>query len=232
MLPLRILLPILTASAVLSAVAPAAEARTLSAGDRGADVRALNERLSGLGYLPAGAASSAYGRATSYAVMAFQKWHGLARDGIAGPQTKARLRSATRPAARTSGAGRRIEVLYERQVALLIRGGRVRRTISVSTGADGYRTPPGSFKVFRKERRSWSVPYKVWLPWASYFTGGVAFHAWRDVPAHPASHGCVRVPEPFAREVYRFASMNTRVHVIYPDTEIGGDENPIGPYGP
>lgn len=75
-------------------------------------------------------------------------------------------------------------------------------------------TPRGTFRVTRKERSSWSVPCKVWLPYASYFTGGIALHESDSVPAHAASHGCVRIPEPFAAEVYAFTSLDTRVRVI------------------
>ena len=35
-----------------------------------------------------------------------------------------------------------------------------------------------------------------------------------EVPAYAASHGCVRVPKPFAAEVYAFASRDTRVRVV------------------
>jgi hypothetical protein len=34
-----------------------------------------------------------------------------------------------------------------------------------------------------------------------------------DVPPYPASHGCVRVPPPFAQELYEFASQGTVVVV-------------------
>ena len=88
--------------------------------------------------------------------------------------------------------GRRIEVQLRRQLALLIEDNRVLRAVHISSGAGG-RTPTGSFRVYRKERYSWSVPFKVWLPWASYFTGGIAFHEYPSVPTYAASHGCVRV---------------------------------------
>jgi peptidoglycan hydrolase-like protein with peptidoglycan-binding domain len=207
-------LAVLIAMFTLPSAASAAD-ELLRRGDRGPAVQALNERLSELGYLPA-AAGSTFGEATFHGVVAFQKWEGLARDGIVGPATSAALDDATRPQPLTrAGAGRRIEVLFGRQVALLIRDDQVRRTIAVSTGAPGYRTPTGSFRVFRKELRSWSYPYQVWLPYASYFHGGVAFHGYDPVPVYPASHGCVRVPMPFMRELYRFARMGTRVRVIY-----------------
>jgi lipoprotein-anchoring transpeptidase ErfK/SrfK len=96
---------------------------------------------------------------------------------------------------------------------LLVDDGAVRRVVHASTGAPGYETPTGSYSVFRKEANSWSVPYRVWLPYASYFNGGIAFHASDDVPASPASHGCVRLPTPEAPLVYEFASVGTSVLV-------------------
>jgi hypothetical protein len=212
--PASVLAVLIAMIAVPSAASAADD--LLRRGDRGPAVQALNQRLSELGYLPAAAAGSTFGDATFHGVVAFQKWEGLGRDGVVGPATSAALEDATRPRPQTrGGAGRRIEVLFGRQVALLIRDGQVRRTIAVSTGAPGYRTPAGSFRVFRKEIRSWSYPYQVWLPYASYFRGGVAFHGYDPVPVYPASHGCVRVPMPFMRELYRFARMGTRVDVIY-----------------
>jgi hypothetical protein len=209
-----LLLVCATALLALPALAPAAEARTLRAGATGADVRELNAKLAALGYLPAGAAGSSFTQATHHAVVAAQKWHGLARDGVVGPGTAGALAKGVRPTPLTTGSGRRIEVSLGRQLALLIDGGRVQRTIAVSTGAPGYATPAGSFKVFRKEVQSWSHPYKVWLPYASYFNNGIAFHGYASVPAQPASHGCVRVPTPFMQELYGFAAMGTRVRVL------------------
>ena len=66
----------------------------------------------------------------------------------------------------------------------------------------------------RKEQRSWSVPYKVWLPWASYFVGGVAFHEYPDVPPTAASHGCVRVPRWDAQWLYQQTPIGTPVTVL------------------
>ena len=100
-----------------------------------------------------------------------------------------------------------------RQVALLIDDNRVVRTVHISSGAGG-KTPTGSFRVYRKERYSWSVPFKVWLPWASYFTGGVAFHEFGSVPTYAASHGCIRVNHYDAAMLFGFAETGTRVDVF------------------
>ena len=148
------------------------------------------------------------------AVVAFQKWSGLGRDGVVGPATRTALTSATRPTPIRAATGRRIEVLLDRQVTLVIDGGRVTRILDVTTGKPGFETPVSSWRVFRKEARSWSVPYRVWLPWASYFVGGVAFHEYPTVPPVPASHGCVRVPRWDAHWLYTQTPMGTPVTVI------------------
>ena len=181
-------------------------------GKPSAALRRAQLRLIELGYLPAGAASGLLDERTRHATLAFQSWEGLARDGIPGPVTRGRLAEARRPAA-AAGAGRRIEVSLRRQVALLVEGWRVVRIVHVSTGASASPTPRGSYRIFRKELRSWSIPFRQWLPYASYFTGGIAFHEYPHVPAYPASHGCVRVPAHDAPLVYRFARMGTRVIV-------------------
>ncbi|MFN2468722.1 MAG: L,D-transpeptidase family protein [Gaiellaceae bacterium] len=174
---------------------------------------AIQDRLAELRYLPRAAVTGRWDYRTEQAVLALQSWSGIDRDGEVGPQTLGVLGEAEVPEPRRS-QGKRIEVYRSRGVALLVVGGAVRRAIHVSTGAPGFETPLGSFQVFRKERFSWSVPYRLWLPHASYFTGGVAFHAHSEVPTHPASHGCVRVPYPEAPVVYAFASIGTRVLVF------------------
>ena len=176
--------------------------------------RAVQQRLAAAGYLPTGAVDGRAGYRTQQAVMAFQAWNGLGRDGVVGPATNARLTGANRPTPLKSGPAKRIEVYRAKGVALLISGGKVSRAIHVSTGAGTNATPTGLFTVFRKELRSWSVPFRVWLPYASYFNAGIAFHEWADVPPQPASHGCVRVPAPEAPGVYGFATANTAVIVI------------------
>ncbi len=183
-------------------------------GDQSSGTRELQERLAELQYLPRSAVDGEYGYRTQQAVMAFQSWEGLARDGVVGPQTRAALAKAKAPKPGSSGPARRVEVHRAKGVALLIANGQVKRAIHVSTGAPATPTPAGTFQVFRKELKSWSVPFQVWLPYASYFTGGIAFHEYPDVPPFPASHGCVRVPAPEAQIVYRFAKLGTTV-VVY-----------------
>jgi hypothetical protein len=193
-------------------LAPRAE--RLPAGPAPVEVKSVQTRLAALRYLPSGAASGTWDYRTRQAVLAFQSWYGLARDGIVGSETLAALETATRPEPSSTDGGRRIEVHRAKGVVLLVDGRDVVRVVHASTGAAGYETPTGTYSVFRKETNSWSVPYQVWLPYASYFNGGIAFHASDEVPASPVSHGCVRLSAPEAPFVYEFATVGTSV-VVY-----------------
>lgn len=175
--------------------------------------REVQRLLADLGYLGEGGVTGIADERTSVAVLAFEKWTGLPRDGLLSDDVVSALLRASRPEPAGSAPGRRIEVLLDRQLALLIEDDRVQRVVHISTGAGGA-TPRGSFRVYRKERMSWSVPFQVWLPWASYFTGGIAFHEYPDVPTYAASHGCVRVNRHDALDLYAFAVPGTPVLVL------------------
>lgn len=69
---------------------------TLKPGDSGTQVKLLQRALADAGYSP-GAIDGSYGPGTEDAVRRFQEAHGLAADGVAGPQTRAALVSAVRP---------------------------------------------------------------------------------------------------------------------------------------
>jgi hypothetical protein len=55
--------------------------------------------------------------------------------------------------------------------------------------------------------RWWSTPFREWVPSALPFVGGIACHELQDVPAYPASHGCVRQSFTVARWTYNFAAV-------------------------
>ncbi len=176
-------------------------------------VRETQQLLVDLGFMAPSGLTGEIDTQTSTAVLGFEKWAGLTRDGILSAATIDAISRATRPEPALRAPGRRIEVQLGRQVALLIENGRVERVVHISSGAYG-KTPQGSFHVFRKERYSWSVPFKVWLPWASYFTGGVAFHEFGSVPTYAASHGCIRVNHYDAQILFDFAQVGTGVDVF------------------
>jgi N-acetylmuramoyl-L-alanine amidase len=194
----------------LRSMAPAARrsAPSLRLGSRGVEVRALQSALARLSYLPNSAIDGVFGMQTWHAVVALQGWSDRTRDAIVGPQTRSALVRARRPASWSTSTG--VEIHISQQVLLIVRNGRVQRAIHASSGA-GAATPLGHFRIYRREAMSSSVPFHVWKPLAQYFYGGYALHEFAAVPAYPASHGSVRVPQSESRAVWRFASIGIRV---------------------
>ncbi|HUW03934.1 MAG TPA: L,D-transpeptidase family protein [Acidimicrobiales bacterium] len=158
-------------------------------GDEGSEVLAIQVRLVELGYwLPA--ADGAYGFLTSQAVMAFQKVEGLARDGIAGPQTLAALDTAGSATPRDPN-GSHVEIDLERQVMFVVRDG-ASLAFNTSTGRSGWRTPAGEFTMTREiDGMREAELGDLWRP--KYFNGGIAMHGSGSIPGQPASHGCTRL---------------------------------------
>ncbi len=105
-------------------------------------------------------------------------------------------------------------MLVDRQLLLAIQDNEVVRTIAVSTGKASTPTILGTFGVYAKIPRWWSVPFRDWLLLALPFSGGFAIHQYPEVPTYPASHGCVRVTQYDEPWVYAFASVGTPVRVL------------------
>jgi peptidoglycan hydrolase-like protein with peptidoglycan-binding domain len=178
-------------------------------------LKASQDRLVALGFLLPADADGKEGPQTQAAVLAFQKWEGLGRDGVLGPQTLSRLGTAARPEPITHGGpGKRAEVLLDRQVALAIDGNQVVRVLPVSTGKPSTPTPTGDFKVYAKIPKWWSTPFREWLLWAVPFNGGIAFHEFSEVPPYAASHGCVRQFASTAKWMYDFSAVGMPVKVM------------------
>jgi lipoprotein-anchoring transpeptidase ErfK/SrfK len=177
-------------------------------------IRETQQLLVDLGFMAPEGITGSLDAQTSTAVLGFEKYAGLSRDGVLTDEVADAIARSTRPQPALRKPGHRIEVHLGQQLAFLIDRNRVTRLVHISSGAFG-KTPSGAFHVYRKERYSWSVPFKVWLPWASYFTGGVAFHEFGSVPTYAASHGCVRVNHYDAPMLYAFATYGTPVDVFW-----------------
>ena len=100
------------------------------------------------------------------------------------------------------------------QRAYVYRGGTLIGVTTVSTGRRGHETPVGTFTILQKRREHYSnlynnapMPFMQRLTW-----GGVALHA-GQIPGHPASHGCVRLPLAFARLLFGATEMGGAVHI-------------------
>jgi len=181
----------------------------LRLGSHGSAVRTLQGTLAGLTYLPRAAVDGTFGIRTWHAVIAFQGWSGLMRDGVVGPRTRAALGRARPPRPWTTATG--YEVHIAQQVLLLVGDGRVLRAIHVSTGMPGWPTPVGHFTIIARDLMSFSVPFQTWMPLAQYFSPGYALHEYPEVPDYPASHGCIRIPAQEAPVVWQFGRIGMRV---------------------
>ena len=191
--------PAATPSPSASPSATATARASLRRGDSGPEVRALQERLSGLGYW-LGPPDGSFGALTQQAVFALQKAAGLSRDGIVGPDTRRALTAGTRPRATLSGNG--VEIDLQRQLVMVVRGGEPEIVLNTSTGSGktftskGHTsvafTPTGTFSVFRQVDGPDDSPLgALWRP--KYFHRGWAVHGSPDIPPYAASHGCARL---------------------------------------
>ena len=187
--------------------------KPIGAGSCAKVVRDLKKELAKQSYLPK-ANGGCMGEDEAWAIDAFQRNEGIKANGKANRKTLKRLEKAERPKPRKSGDNDRLLVSIRRQLLYIVEKDRVRRTLSVSSGRSGFDTPRGKYKIFRKERNSFSNEFNVNLPWASYFHNGMAFHGSDDVQPEGASHGCIRVPPQWAKEVYKKAPMGRQVIVF------------------
>jgi hypothetical protein len=122
----------------------------------------------------------------------------------------------------------------------------------VSTARWGYRTPNGTYRPERLERKWFSRKYD-WspMPYSIFFSGGYAIHGSNEVSrlGRPASHGCIRLHP--ANAAVLFALVQERRHsttivvtgdrAAPPPLEVSRPMRPVrsygsygsyGPYGP
>jgi len=113
-----------------------------------------------------------------------------------------------------------IIVSLTNQRAVVYRNGVPIAISTVSTGRRGHATPTGLFTILQKDIDHRSslyddapMPYMQRLTW-----GGVALHGGR-LPGYPASHGCIRLPQAFARLLYGVTRLGLTV-VITEDAAV------------
>ncbi len=87
----------------------------------------------------------------------------------------------------------------------------------VSTGVKGRETPAGVFAVLEKDLDHHSTLYDdASMPHMQRLTwNGIAFHG-GPLPGYAASHGCVRMPYGFAKNLFDKTRIGMRV-IISPD---------------
>jgi lipoprotein-anchoring transpeptidase ErfK/SrfK len=135
-----------------------------------------------------------------------------------------------------------ITIYLADQRAVFTRGGELVGETGISTGRDGYDTPPGDYRVIEKDKDHRSNLYGQFvdrngevlqasadltlertppgarfvgapMPYFLRFQDGYGLHA-GHLPGHRASHGCVRLPLTMARHFYESAPLGTPVTVL------------------
>jgi lipoprotein-anchoring transpeptidase ErfK/SrfK/peptidoglycan hydrolase-like protein with peptidoglycan-binding domain len=107
-----------------------------------------------------------------------------------------------------------IIVSLPEQKLTVYKGDKALTTSKVSSGMSGYSTPAGVFSILERKPRHYSniyggapMPFMQRLTWS-----GIALHASSSVPNRPASHGCVRLPNSFAPQLFQVTTKG--VHVV------------------
>lgn len=98
------------------------------------------------------------------------------------------------------------------QLAFLYRGSALVAVSTISSGKPGKDTPTGVFPILEKKRMHRSNKYEnAPMPFMQRIDQfGIALHA-GQLPGHPASHGCVRLPGEFAAKLFRITDVGTPV---------------------
>lgn len=158
-------------------------------------------------------ANGDYGLTTQQAVMAFQKYYGLATDGRIGPETATLMSVLTERPKASADAGTLVEIDKSKQLLFFVIDGATAWILNTSTGSEipydepdqntpGERqtgdsiTRTGLHDVYRERPEGWweGDLGEIYRP--KYFSGGQAVHGSNNIPDYPASHGCVRVSVP------------------------------------
>ena len=142
----------------------------------------------------------------------------------------------------TSSEGEpRIVIDLDQQRAYFYKGDQIVGVSVVSTGREGYDTPPGEFQITEKDRVHVSSLYGDYvdrsgqvvmenvesgkdrrprgtifrgaaMPYFLRINGGIGMHA-GYLPGYPASHGCIRLPKKMAVQFFNNAAVGTPVEI-------------------
>lgn len=211
---------------VAAAAAYAPPARTLAPGTKGADVKALQQRLWSLKYY-LGTIDGQFGGNTQAALWAFQAINGIKVTGVVDAATKnALVHPKTYKSPSYAGKrANRVEVSQALEVLVLFKNNTISLISHVSSGG-GYYYNCGSAGCSRAVTPNGTYNTTVYMPgWVKvplgemynpvFFISTVfAIHGDTYVPKGPASHGCVRVPMVVAGVFHKqFKTPGEQVHI-------------------
>lgn len=194
------------------------------------DIRLAEKQLSDLGYWT-GPVDGVWDAASRHALVAFQKVEGARPTGkLTRAEWNALTNSPGVPRPRgieavTKATGvPHIEVDLARQVLFVVDAeGKVGNILPISSGSgktfheNGYPetraiTPCGRLEVYSKIS-GWKTSPLGQMHNPLYIVGGIAIHGSEDVPAYPASHGCIRIPMFASHRLPRMIPVGTPVLV-------------------
>ncbi|MFN3255371.1 MAG: L,D-transpeptidase family protein [Ilumatobacter sp.] len=178
----------------------------------GVETARVQERLLELGFWLQ-RSDGDYGLTTTQAVMAFQKYHGLATSASVDEATAALLSAEGTRATGLADAGTLVEIDKSRQLVIIVQDGLAAWVLNGSTGSEiPYEavndkdptkiergdavTPVGLYHTERERPDGWWAGDLGEIYRPKYFVGGIAVHGSNSIPNYPASHGCVRVSVP------------------------------------
>ena len=109
----------------------------------------------------------------------------------------------------------KIVVVLDIQRAYVFQNDKLIGFSTISSGKKGKETPTGIFNILQKNIDHKSnlysnapMPYMQRLTW-----DGIALHG-GHLPGYPASHGCIRLPHPFAKALFAVTQMDQEVVVL------------------
>jgi lipoprotein-anchoring transpeptidase ErfK/SrfK len=115
------------------------------------------------------------------------------------------------------GGEKRVEIDKTAQVLRAYEGSELVFQTRVSTGRPGHETPNGSFRAGEKHLMHYSRLYHhAPMPYSVQVNGNYFIHGFTEVPAWPASHGCIRVPLDVANPAawfYRWVDTGTPISI-------------------
>jgi lipoprotein-anchoring transpeptidase ErfK/SrfK len=184
---------------------PAAAAKTAPAKPlTQTEIRQAEQKLRDLGYW-VGTVDGVWDGTARHALIAFQKVSGAKPTGRLTRAEYNALTMGVPPLPRDQKMGRHVEVDIARQVLFVVDDeGKPGNILPISSGSgkrfheNGYPethavTPCGHLEVYSKGS-GWKKSPLGEMHNPMYIVGGIAIHGSQDVPAYPASHGCIRIP--------------------------------------
>ncbi len=107
----------------------------------------------------------------------------------------------------------RITIDLLTQTAFLWRKGKIVLSTPISSGRHTHPTPRGRFLVTNKYRHWKSTLYPARMPFFLRLSCGDFGLHMGALPGYPASHGCIRLPEKWARRLYASVPIGTLVEI-------------------